>query len=84
MRRKVRNGINKKLTDEQYKSMISDANIEYIEREAEKRCEFIKKMFTEALIVSMRENGLSETKVLKILDDVQSEMRRRRIENEKS
>lgn len=75
--RKQRKYVSKKLSEEQYKNLLSDVNKEYVESEVENRVIWFKNLFSECLIEAFEKNNISKSKSLMILDDVDTIMHRK-------
>lgn len=75
--RKQRKYVSKKLSEEQYKNLISDVNKEYVESEVENRVIWFKNMFSDCLIEAFEKNNITKNKALMILDDVDTIMHRK-------
>lgn len=75
--RKQRKYVSKKLSEEQYKNLLSDVNKEYVESEVENRVIWFKNMFSECLIEAFEKNNITKSKALMILDEVDTIMHRK-------
>lgn len=62
----------KKLNDKQFNNLMSMASSDYIKIEVNRQMNFLQKHFTDAIIESLKKNGMSNTKISMIIDDVQS------------
>lgn len=75
--RKQKKYISKKLSEEQYKNLLSDVNREYVESEVENRVIWFKNLFSECLIEAFEKNNITKNKALMILDDVNTIIHRK-------
>ena len=75
--RKQRKYVSKKLSEEQYRNLMSDVNKEYLDREVKNQVIWFKNLFSECLIESFEKNNISKSKALMILDDVDTIMQRK-------
>lgn len=71
-RRKQQKHMSKKLTPEQFNSLQSGINQDFINIEVEKRCDFFKTLFSESLKQAFKNHGISNSKAKVILDDVEA------------
>lgn len=81
--RKKAKVIQKKMTKEQFDSFKSEVNRKYIEDEVEKQIKYYQKFWNVCLVEAFKKNGLSESKAIMILDDVEIIMRQK-IEEKKN
>lgn len=65
------------LSDEQVAKIQSEANMEYIRMEVERRMKINETLFSEALIEAFERNNISKTKGKMLLDDISLIMRRK-------
>lgn len=79
--RKMKKYVSKKLSEEQYKTLMSDVNKEFVEKEVQERVIWFKNLFSECLVEAFEKNNVTKNKALMILDDVDTIMHRKASEN---
>lgn len=75
--RKKKKYIKKRLTPEQFQRLQSDCNMEYVESEVQKRMEYNKKLFAEALDEAFKRQNIPSSKVKAVIDDMCLIMKRK-------
>ncbi len=76
-RRKQQKFMNRKLSIDQFDKLKNEVNRDYINIEVDRQCTFFKNIFSECLIESFKNNGISSSKGKQILDDVELIMLRK-------
>lgn len=62
----------KKLSEGQFKTLMNQASSDYVKIEVNRQMNFLQKHFTDAIIESLKKNGMSNTKISIIIDDIQA------------
>lgn len=75
--RKKKKIMKRKLTNVQLDRLQSEANLEYINQEVEKKCDFFKELFSQCITEAFKKNGFTNVQANKLLDDVQIIMRKK-------
>lgn len=75
--RKKKKFMKKRLTNEQLGRLQSETNLEYINLEVEKKCDFFKNLFSDCIIEAFKKNGFSNIQANKLLDDVEIIMKKK-------
>lgn len=70
--RKRKKNVKKKLNDNQFNNLMTRVDSDFIKLEVDRQMDFLQTNFTDAIIESLKKNGLSNTKISIIVDDVQS------------
>lgn len=70
--RKRKKEVRKKLSEKQYNNLVNATCSDYVKLEVNRQMDFLQKHFTDAIIESLKKNGMSNTKIYMIIDDVQS------------
>lgn len=75
--RRIKKHLRKFMTQDQIDNLITDTNKKYLTNEIEKTISLYKKLWTECLLESFNDNGISKLKSKMILDDVELLMQRK-------
>lgn len=76
-RRRQEKNLKKKLTDEQFENLKKGADYEFVKKAVKEKTDYLKHIFADALEKSLLENGISKTKTIKIVRDLETEIIRR-------
>lgn len=73
-RRKQDRKLKKKLTPEQFDNLKKGADFQFIKQAVDEKTNYLKRVFADALEKSLLENGISKTKTMKIVRDLETEI----------
>lgn len=83
-RRKAMKCFRGKLSQEQFEKLQSEANMEYLEREVQKRMDYNFELFKEAIDEAFKRNNISSSKANAVMDDMVMIMKRKAEERKKN